>query len=195
MILGFVRHGTTAWNREGRLQGQRDTQLTEIGRQQAVKLGQALHGGPWQGILSSDLTRARVTAELIAEQAGFPLLRTDSRLREKGFGELEGTTVEDRIARWGTEWKSMDLGQESDASVWARWLDFFENVLLRHYADRQLLVVTHGAYIGRILQYKGLERPHDLLVNGSLTVLKRNGDVWETLLYNDVAHLRADDSK
>jgi len=190
MILGFVRHGTTEWNREGRLQGQLDTQLTDEGRRQAIKLGMALRGGPWQGIVASDLTRARVTAELIAEHAGIPMLTTDARLREKSFGELEGTTIEERIARWGADWKQLNLGQESDESVWARWLDFFEHVLLRDYADRQLLVVTHGAYIGRILQYKGLERPHDLLVNGSLTVLKRSGDLWETILYNDVAHLR-----
>jgi probable phosphoglycerate mutase len=190
MILGFVRHGTTEWNREGRLQGQLDTQLTEEGRKQAVKLGESLRGGPWQGLVASDLTRARVTAELIAEHAGIPLLRTDARLREKSFGELEGTTTEERIARWGADWRSLDLGQESDESVWNRWLVFFEQVLLREYAGKQLLVVTHGAYIGRILQYKGLERPHDLLVNGSLTVLQRSGDLWEALVYNDVSHLR-----
>lgn len=97
MILGFVRHGTTEWNREGRLQGQLDTQLTEEGKLQAVKLGKALRGGPWHGLVASDLTRARVTAELIAEHAGIPLLLTDARLREKSFGDLEWTTVEERV--------------------------------------------------------------------------------------------------
>jgi probable phosphoglycerate mutase len=190
MILGFVRHGTTEWNKEGRLQGQLDTDLTEEGREQAVKLGQSLRGGPWQGIVSSNLRRARETAELIARHSGVPLLLTDARLREKGFGELEGTTLADRLARWGEEWRTLAPGQESDESVWARWLDFYENVLLPKYAGRWLLVVSHGAFIGRVLQFKGLERAHDPLVNGSLTVVRHSGEVWETVVYNDVGHLR-----
>lgn len=190
MIVGFVRHGTTEWNQAGRLQGQLDTNLTEEGREQAVKLGQALRGGPWQGVVSSDLRRARETAELIAEHAGLPLLRTDARLREKGFGELEGTTLADRLARWGEQWRTLAPGQESDEAVWGRWLDFYEHVLLRQYEGRQLLVVSHGAFIGRVLQLNGLERADDPLVNGSLTVLQRGDGIWQTVLYNEIGHLR-----
>ncbi|MFC0214838.1 histidine phosphatase family protein [Paenibacillus chartarius] len=189
MKLGFVRHGTTTWNQEGRLQGQIDTELTEEGRRQAIRLGMSLRGGPWQGIVCSDLKRAKETAELIAGHAGIPLPGADRRLREKSFGEMEGTTLEERVSRWGPEWRQADLGQETDEAVWARWMDFYENVLLRQYGDKPILVVTHGAFIARILQFKGLERKDQLLVNSSLTVLRRSGDVWETELYNDVGHL------
>jgi probable phosphoglycerate mutase len=189
MLLGFVRHGTTTWNKEGRMQGQLDTELTDEGREQAIRLGTSLRGGTWQGIVCSDLKRAKETAELVAEHAGIPLLRADARLREKGFGELEGTTLEERLSRWGEEWRVKAPGQESDEAVWQRWLDFFERELLAQFRDRQLLVVSHGAYIGRILKFKGLERPDNLLVNASLTVLKRSGDRWEAVLYNDTSHL------
>ncbi|WP_269432433.1 histidine phosphatase family protein [Gordoniibacillus kamchatkensis] len=72
----------------------------------------------------------------------------------------------------------------------ARWLDFYEHVILRQHAGRQLLVVSHGAFIGRVLQFKGLEQAHDPLVNGSLTVLRHSGERWETVVYNDVGHLQ-----
>ncbi len=79
--IGFIRHGSTEWNRLGKLQGQLDTDLTEEGREQARLLGLRLAKETWDGIISSDLTRARETAQIVSDLSGIPFIRTDKRLK------------------------------------------------------------------------------------------------------------------
>ena len=88
--LLLVRHGETDWNRDGRWQGQSDTPLNELGRRQARELAEQLDGV--DVVYSSDLARARETAEILAERAGVEV-RLDPRLRERGFGAWEGLTL------------------------------------------------------------------------------------------------------
>lgn len=119
--LGLIRHGTTEWNLEGRMQGQMDTPLAEVGRVQAKSLANRLKYEAWDGIIASDLMRAHETALTIEKITGVPLLGVDARLRERAFGQLEGTTVQDRIAKWGEDWREREheLGLESDDSLFA----------------------------------------------------------------------------
>ena len=92
--IGFIRHGSTEWNRLGKLQGQLDTDLTEEGREQARLLGLRLAKENWDGIMSSDLTRARETAQIISDLVGDSDLYERIRgLRERKYGQVEGTTV------------------------------------------------------------------------------------------------------
>jgi broad specificity phosphatase PhoE len=87
--LLLVRHGETDWNRDGRWQGQSDTPLNEVGRQQAVRVAEELDG--IDVVYSSDLARARETAEIVAERLGLDV-ELDERLRERSFGAWEGKT-------------------------------------------------------------------------------------------------------
>ncbi len=93
MLIGLVRHGKTDWNAEGKIQGQTDIPLNEEGKAQAIALANRLSGEEriWDAVVSSDLKRAFATAQIIAEKLGIPLLESDSRLRERYFGEVEGT--------------------------------------------------------------------------------------------------------
>ena len=87
----LVRHGRTTWNVEGRLQGQRDTDLDECGRQQARSIARVLRRIPIARIHSSDLTRCVDTArEIAARNVGHPGLLTTPLLREMALGVLEG---------------------------------------------------------------------------------------------------------
>mmetsp|Transcript_24825 Transcript_24825/g.54461 ORF Transcript_24825/g.54461 Transcript_24825/m.54461 type:complete len:245 (+) Transcript_24825:118-852(+) len=101
--LVLVRHGETQWNAEGRMQGQLDIALNDVGRQQArnvakylVHCGLADHIG---AVVSSDLSRAKETADLIAEVCPNPTRRMDSRLREVNTGDLQGLLVKDEAVQ------------------------------------------------------------------------------------------------
>ena len=103
----LIRHGQTEWNVQGRYQGQKDSPLTPLGRQEAIALGERLRQGAREInpiIWSSDLNRAVSTAEEVVAAlrlssrglAGVKYeIKTDPRLRERSFGILEGMTREE----------------------------------------------------------------------------------------------------
>ncbi|MDP4004312.1 histidine phosphatase family protein [Methylobacterium sp. NEAU K] len=95
----FIRHGQTAWNAEGRLQGGRDTDLNPQGEAQAAAVAERLVALAGPGIAEADfvaspLKRTRRTMEILRATIGLPPedYRTDPRLREIGFGNWEGST-------------------------------------------------------------------------------------------------------
>lgn len=189
--IGLIRHGLTDWNVEKRAQGQSDIPLNESGRRQARALAERLRGEEWDYIFSSDLSRAKETADLVAEALGLSV-QTDERLREEGYGEAEGTTKEERISRWGSEWKSLPLGIEDQESVTARGMSFIRDVSNR-YPGKNILIVSHGALLG--LTLKSLiphEDTEDFLHNTSITLL-RHESRWECELYNCAKHLAEED--
>ena len=120
--LLLVRHGETDWNAEQRWQGQCDVPLNETGRVQARRLGARLARLWEQGalprptrLLVSDLSRAVETAQLLNVA---PLLETDFRLRERGFGSWEGKTSAEVGHAPGSRERASDA--ESIESVWER---------------------------------------------------------------------------
>ncbi|MFB0841737.1 histidine phosphatase family protein [Paenibacillus oleatilyticus] len=188
LTLGFIRHGTTEWNLAGRMQGQMDTPLAEVGRVQAELLAKRLAGESWDGIIASDLLRAKETALTISRLTGAPLLGLDARLRERAFGELEGTTLQERIDRWGEGWRDLELGVESDEKLLARWASFLVDVDREHQGKR-ILLVSHGGYIAPVLaQFIG-RKLEEHLSNTSLTVMERTPDGWQCRLLNCTVHL------
>lgn len=96
--LLIIRHGETEWNVEDRFQGHGDSPLTDAGRAQARALARWMKDIPFDTLVSSDLGRARETASIIAGQTGHTV-RTDARLRERNFGDLEGLTFRTIRAR------------------------------------------------------------------------------------------------
>jgi broad specificity phosphatase PhoE len=100
----LARHGETDWNRQGRWQGHTDIALNDQGRLQAHALGQAVIARGLGRISSSDLARARETAEIVAGLLGVPTVSADARLRERGFGLFEGLTREECETRFPEEW-------------------------------------------------------------------------------------------
>lgn len=188
ITIGLIRHGTTEWNLAGRMQGHMDTNLAEVGVLQAERLGERLKGEPWDGIISSDLLRAKQTAQTISDKTGTPLWGVDARLRERHFGQLEGTTLEERIQRWGEGWRGMDLGMESDDELLARWFSFLQNLESEH-RSKKVLIVSHGGYIAPVLEHLMGQPVESHLSNTSLTVVRREVSVWNCLLMNCTAHL------
>jgi broad specificity phosphatase PhoE len=146
--LILARHGETDWNREGRWQGHSDTSLNELGREQARQLADEL-AGEVDVVYSSDLSRARETAEIIGARLGLDV-EVDSRLRERSFGSWEGLThpeVEERdaeaLARWHAGEGYGALDAEPHDAFAERMTGFLHDVLKRHPGER-ILVITHG---------------------------------------------------
>jgi probable phosphoglycerate mutase len=148
--LLLVRHGETDWNRDGRWQGHSDTHLNEIGRAQAERVAAELDGV--DVIYSSDLARARETAEIIARRLELPVL-VDARLRERYFGAWEGLTaaeieVEFRDAH--LRWLAGEGPGADDAEPFAAFGERVREALgeiLERHPDETVLVVAHGGTI------------------------------------------------
>jgi len=146
--LLLVRHGESAWNREGRVQGQAPgVPLTDTGLAQARRAAALLRGCGATRLVSSDLQRAVETAAVVAEAVGLPV-ETDADLREQGVGVLEGRYAHElgeeptpegahvHEIRWG--------GGESIVDVHARVTRFCER--LRASAPGEtVILVSHGA--------------------------------------------------
>jgi probable phosphoglycerate mutase len=176
--FGFVRHGETDWNQEGRAQGLTDVPLNAEGIRQAEKLASRLAVDEWDLIFSSDLARAKETAEIIAAAMKKEVNGYDLRLREKTHGRLDGTTVEDRVKLWGVEWRQLDHGEEPISSIVGRSLDFIREMAER-YPHKRILIVSHGAWILHTLE-ELLDHPQEIpyIGNASLSVLESSDTGW-----------------
>lgn len=145
--LLLVRHGESEWNAIGRWQGWADPPLSELGTRQAVVAGRGV--GAVDAIVSSDLQRARMTADIIASELGLGPVVVDAALRERDAGPWTGLTRRDIEAEWPgwlNEGKRPD-GYEEDDSLLARVVPA---LLALEGAGETILVVTHGGVIGAV---------------------------------------------
>jgi probable phosphoglycerate mutase len=149
--LLLVRHGETDWNREARWQGHSNTSLNARGREQAQELADELNE-QIDVVYSSDLARARETAEIVARRLGLDV-RLDPRLRERGFGSWEGLTrseIEERDAEGLARWRAGEGPGAHDAEQFdafaERMRGFLQDVLDRHPGE-SVLVIAHGGSI------------------------------------------------
>ncbi|WP_187768015.1 histidine phosphatase family protein [Paenibacillus sp. PL91] len=190
MLIGLVRHGKTDWNAEGKIQGQTDIPLNKEGIAQANALAERISGEAriWDAIVSSDLKRAYATAQIIAEKLDLPLLESDPRLRERYFGEVEGTKEQERHARWGKGWRDAAEGVEPDAAVRARGISALKQWQVEH-PDRNLLVVSHGSFLAQLLAELCTELGDQHLSNLSYSILEHRDEKWHPQLYNCTLHL------
>lgn len=198
------RHGRTAWNAEQRFQGQSDIPLDEVGRRQAQQAARLLvELGP-ELIISSDLARARETAEMLAQIIGVAVV-PDERLRETFAGTWEGRTRTELEQQFGDELASWSAGSmirpgggETRVEVAERMVEAIEESLVELAPGRTLIVATHGgaarAATGALL---GLPIDHwaalGVLTNCAWSVLlenvprpggERHGPAWRLQEYN-----------
>ena len=157
MTIFLARHGETEWNRVGRWQGNTDIPLSEVGRAQARQLAERLRERDVTEIFTSDLSRARETAEIVAQVLGVTRLRVDPRLRERGFGCFEGLTREECEERHAEVWaryladrRTVPPGAEPQEQVVARVVAALTAVAQSDLTGH-VLVVSHGAAIRSFL--------------------------------------------
>lgn len=191
--IGLIRHGITEWNELGRAQGISDIPLNNYGKQQALALAKRLSfEEKWNFIVSSDLMRAKETAEIIATELKLEINIFDERIREMNCGKIEGTTERERINTWGSDWKEKNLGMEKLEDVSKRGTDFIEE-LVNTYNGKRILLFSHGALIGLTLQRLLPDIfPETYIDHTSITILRKNKDNWNCERYNCIKHLEGE---
>lgn len=188
--FGFVRHGVTAWNKEGRAQGSSDVPLDEEGILMAERVADRLAGEQWDVIYTSPLIRAKNTAEIIAGKMEDIALILDNRLREIGGGLVEGTTEAERLAKWGALWRELELGFEPNEEIISRGLEFIEEMKEAH-SGKRVLVVSHGGFVGRLIEVLvPNEKLGRDLANTSITIIELQDDKNRCHLFNCTQHLK-----
>lgn len=188
--LLLIRHGQTEWNVLGKYTGQTDVPLTAQGREQARRLAAQLQIKPPQVIVSSDLIRARETAEILAAAFQLPV-RADARLREINQGVWEGMHFDVIKARYAAEFAARQAdplavappGGETVGQVRERVLTAVAAAAHNHPRQR-IAVVAHGLVLAlikaQVIQYP-IKQVWDLIPpNAQVEVLVlKNGTVLE----------------
>lgn len=164
--LVMLRHGQTEYNAGSRMQGQLDTDLTDLGRHQAVAAAEVLAKRQPLAIVSSDLRRALDTAITLGEHAGMAV-KTDVRLRETHLGQWQGMTHLEvdaaapgaRMA-WRDDSRWAPPGGESRVDVAARSRPLVDQLVGEHAEwgldragdgpDRPVVLVAHGGLIAAL---------------------------------------------
>jgi len=188
MLIYFIRHGETAWNKERRMQGRSDIPLNDYGRKLARITAAALSDIPFELIYTSPLLRAKETAQIMAAGRNLPV-HEDVRLIEMGFGIGEGKTLEEIRSMPETGlYRFLDSpetylppeGAESFDELYARCQSFIKEVILPAEKTCQaMLVICHGALIRGMIHH----------ITGMTTA-----DFWKVTHYNCSATIASCDN-
>ena len=197
--LILVRHGITAWNANGRYQGQTDIPLNEEGLQQAQVTRERLRSEQFTACYTSALSRARVTAEVILEAHRCPISETPE-LNEMNYGDWEGLTRAEILEHYADNWKDMlaDPLHVAPSNGESR-LELQQRVarvitaIEREHRNACLLIVSHGgtirAIVSHYLRLPGVEARRLRLDNTGISVVDSFDGDGILALFNDTAHL------
>lgn len=183
-VIGLLRHGQTDWNIDFRLQGVTDIPLNETGIQQAREVAGLIRAQDWDVLLSSPLSRARDTANIVGATSGLPATRVENLLLERSFGEAEGLTHE----QWRANYASLDRlpGGESLEELTERAWKLLDH-LSQEFQGLRVLAVTHGALIRKLIRMVSEgELPLDgqRFANASLSTIVHDGENWSIRNFN-----------
>ncbi len=199
--LCLVRHGETAWNAEGRVQGQLDIPLNATGHAQAQATAEALSAQTFTALYCSDLTRVRQTAAPSAQRLALPL-NYDAALRERHYGIFESHTYVDcrekfpeHYARFRDKDMDFDFGTgESLRTFHTRVLEAMQRIAHEHHGET-VLVFTHGGVLESVYRHAkaiGHAAPRDFdIPNAGLNWIEIHAKGWDVLTWAAVAHLKS----
>jgi probable phosphoglycerate mutase len=192
-ILTLVRHGETDWNSGGRIQGSTDIPLNDTGRAQARELAEALaaeYAGRDVVVVSSDLSRAAETADILAGALGTAVSRRMPGLQERSYGDAEGMDAPTFYETYGP-WHAADVpGAETWPVVRERALAALAEVVASAPEGTDVIAVAHGALIREVILYAtdgAFPREGERLPNCSATTFRLDGESWEMLAYAGIA--------
>ncbi len=162
----IVRHGQTEWNVKRLIQGQKNSQLTQLGIEQASAAALKLQDVVFDEVYSSDLDRASLTASIIAKEKKLAVKLTEL-LREKNYGEYEGRAYDvfqSELKEYTDEFDSLPQDKkwdfkfptiETDGEVITRVIRFLREVAFAN-PGKSVLIVTHAGVIGNLLIHLGV---------------------------------------
>lgn len=204
----LIRHGETAWNASKRLQGHVDIPLNAEGQRQAAAVGHALAEEALDAVISSDLQRARQTAEAVAARRGMSV-QIDRGLRERCYGAFEGLLYAEIGARFPeayAAWQARDIDARfpDGESIAETMREFSQRVIatITRIASeggyRKVALVAHGGVLEcayRAAQGIDFDRPRDFpIFNASINRFAWDGKRLSLVQWGDVAHLQANET-
>jgi probable phosphoglycerate mutase len=197
----LIRHGETAWNRDGRWQGHSDVPLSPQGYEQAARLATHLRqeSPTVRTIYSSDLQRALETARVVAETLDAELV-ADAMWREIDVGNWSGLLRADIEKRYADDWRRIAAGEDLPRGGGETFCGFSERIIraLNDLRDRHegetIAVVTHGGSIrAALLHVLGLPwsrlREVASIGNTAINELAWDGSAWFPGRRNLLTHL------
>lgn len=199
LTLYITRHGETLWNTEKKLQGWKDSELTEKGKRNARLLGERLKDIEFSAVYSSPSQRTLATSELIFGEKKTAILQ-DENLREINMGAWEGQThtslqetyPEAYQAFWKTPHLYRSESGESFEQLGTRVASFLHRLKNEH-TGGNVLVVTHTVFIKALLLHMK-KLPLEKFWEGAyihdtcLTVMELDGEQVNFILEGDVSH-------
>lgn len=182
--FGLLRHGQTDWNTNFLLQGVTDIPMNQTGLEQARLAAQAIRINDWDVVLTSPLTRAKQTAEIIASHVGFNEIIEHDLLIERSFGEAEGLSHE----QWRAKYANLDEipGGESRSQLASRSQLLLDQICSQ-FKGKRVLAISHGALIRGLLSIASnneLPRDGERLGNASLNVVRHIDNSWQVVNYS-----------
>lgn len=161
----LVRHGETDWNEKKLIQGHSDIPLNEKGELQSKQLGERLNDIHFEAIFSSDLVRAKRSAEIIMLEKKLAVITTKA-LRERLFGRFEGKHVDELRKALGEMMIIPKEKQErlsfkdieNDEDIMKRFIPFIREMAVA-YSGKNVLMVTHGGLMRAFLDHVGFKIP------------------------------------
>ena len=179
--FALIRHGQTDWNAQRRLQGSTDIPLNDVGRDQARDAVEALAGRDWDAIVSSPLSRAAETADLIAAGLGLTVARRVPDLTERSFGPAEG--LQDGPELDALRTPGGFRGAEGEDEAAGRGLAALE-ALAEEFRGGRVLVVTHGSLL-RVSLSRAVGRTLPSIDNAVLNLAHHHpADGWNLEYFN-----------
>jgi probable phosphoglycerate mutase len=197
--LVVIRHGETEWNINNRFQGHLDSKLTPPGEKQAEAIAGALKGEAYDVIYSSDLKRAKHTAEIIAGKLNMRVY-TEKDLREINLGVMQGLKKDEFIikypeviSKYNTDAEYVIPGGESRIQLYSRVTGILEKIVRKH-GSQSILLVAHGGVLDCIIRYTfniPLNRQRNFsLFNASINRFTVDKGEWKLESWGETSHMR-----
>ncbi|MSP97869.1 MAG: histidine phosphatase family protein [Betaproteobacteria bacterium] len=196
--LCIVRHGETAWNAEHRVQGQLDVPLNAVGQAQALAASKVLSREIFDAIYSSDLSRARQTAEPTAGLLSLNIV-VDKDLRERHYGIFERLTYAEVKVRFPGDYARFEARDPEYAFRTGEALkDFFDrsiaavSKIAQQHENQSVLIFTHGGVLDMLYRHIGglsisAERNFGI-PNAGLNRIEVTSAGWQVRAWADTAH-------
>ncbi|MFB9325630.1 histidine phosphatase family protein [Paenibacillus aurantiacus] len=199
----LVRHGETEWNVTKRFQGHLDSELTALGRNQALWLGESLAGTPIDAVYASSSARTMATAALIAQGSGRHMhVEPCDEFKEINLGLWEGMEIEEAKGQDPVQfqrfWEEPDAfrveGSETFREVAERASAKLSELLTRH-AGQSVLIVTHTVVVKVLMAFFEGREMNDIwqppyIHPTCLSHIEIVEDYPNIILHGDTSHFR-----
>jgi probable phosphoglycerate mutase len=198
MLLFLVRHAESTWNRQKKMQGQKDPPLSPYGRKEAMRLAKRFKGLKFAAVYASPLRRAHQTAEVILGKRR--KISCDEGLMEIGLGDWEGKAISrvkkaygDAFAKWAVAPSRVAIPGGEDFKDFVLRVKNAMRALERKHRDGNVLLVCHGGVISTYATQILNLPPDDIwcltVRNASLTIVDVQPGIHRIVTFNDVSHL------